>query len=419
MVTQSAIIAFASFAVQVSATGCWNSQCTNAAGEWGWCENCDGGVLTGCCAPQYTQGCVDGKGCTCSSYQCGTLSSTNDSTVVALTAEVRGSGCWNQHAADAAGNWGWCESCSGGLTGCCTPDKTYGCVDGKDCHCSEYNVPNGMSEALTVATEVRGDGCWNQHSADSAGNWGWCMHCSGGLTECCTADKTYGCDGGQNCQCSEYNIPNGMSQALALATKAEVRGDGCWNQHAADSAGNWGWCMHCSGGLTQCCTADKTYGCDGGQNCQCSEYNIPNGMSQALSLATEVEVRGDGCWNQHAADSAGNWGWCMHCSSGLTQCCTADKTYGCDGGQNCKCSEYNVLDGLSLAANSSARGDGGCWNSQSADAAGNWGWCEDCTGGNLQWCCHASCTSSCVDGKGCKCSSYLPSNGKCPTEIAV
>jgi hypothetical protein len=61
-------------------------------------------------------------------------------------------------------------------------------------------------------------------------------------------------------------------------------------------------------------------------------------------LAAAVEV-GTGCWNQHAADSQGNWGWCENCDGGnLRYCCTADKTSGCDGGKNCKCSEYNRLE---------------------------------------------------------------------------
>merc|ERR1712046_542348 len=96
-------------------------------------------------------------------------------------------------------------------------------------------------------------------------------------------------------KCSEYN-------RIELAAAVEV-GTGCWNQHAADSAGNWGWCANCDGGnLRYCCTPDKTYGCDGGKNCKCSQYN------RIENLAAAVEV-GTGCWNQHAADPAGNWGW--------------------------------------------------------------------------------------------------------------
>merc|ERR1712072_1332743 len=129
-------------------------------------------------------------------------------------------------------------SCDGGkLTNCCRADLTYGCDGGKGCSCSRYDVPDAASQALTVAAEVRGDGCWNAHAADSAGNWGWCEHCSGGkLTVCCTPDKAINCVNGQNCQCSERNKPDGVSQALTLA--AEVRATGCWNEHSADAAGN-------------------------------------------------------------------------------------------------------------------------------------------------------------------------------------
>lgn len=123
------------FEAAVESGGCWNSQCTNSNGDWGWCENCGTSPLSDCCPPEETYDCVDGKNCKCRSYGGGNggCSARSVSTVpveeeVALEAAVEA-----EAEAQVTGdcycsccNWCHMKECFDGHS-CCDDKTCSGC----------------------------------------------------------------------------------------------------------------------------------------------------------------------------------------------------------------------------------------------------------------------------------------------------
>ena len=118
-------------------------------------------------------------------------------------AEVTGSGCWNSQHADSAGNWGWCEDCSGGFSKCCYAQYTSGCVDGKNCVCDPahilnyedastlFNPPPVKEVALEAAVEAEAEATGGPCQC-SCCNWCHMAECYDGHS-CCDDPTCSGC----------------------------------------------------------------------------------------------------------------------------------------------------------------------------------------------------------------------------------